>query len=675
MTIPTEVVLSRKAQASFFQYYRNTQNLGNVTRNQMRSRLERIDREYMREVNREEENTKARLANNQGDTYRYQDMTVPVVMPQVESAVTHQASVFLTGDPIFGVVSSPQYIEEALQLQTVIEDNSIRGGWARELMMSFRDGAKYNFAPIEVDWHQEVTTTIETDLSISKSEGIPKQVIWSGNRIRRLDPYNTFVDSKVAPSQVYKDGEFAGYTELMSRIKLKSFIAELPHKIIANIKPAFESGTAGSSYAAKDSSAMNYYIPDINPYINESDYKGNGTNWMQWAGMSDNAPKIDYKDLYEVTTIYCRILPSEFDLRIPNSNTPQIYKLIFVNHEHIIFAERQTNAHGYLPIFIGQPQEDGLQYQTKSFAENAIPFQQLGTAYMSSIIASRRRAISDRTLYDPSRITANAINSPNPSAKIPVRPSAYGKTISESVYAFPYREDQQAASMQQIQAILEMADSLSGQNRAQRGQFTKGNRTLEEFSEIMQNASGRDQLSSLLLEHQVFVPIKYILKLNVLQYQGGTTLYNREQNKDVAIDPVALRKAVLNFRISDGLVPTSKIINSDAFAVALQTMGSSPQIGAGYNMAPAFSYLMKTQGAEISAFEKSSEQVAYEQASGQWQQLAAMAIDKSETGELPENFPPQPLPEQFNYDPTANKPSPAKAGNNPTPTSQARLPG
>ncbi len=671
MAAASPVVLTKKSQLAFFHYYRNTQNIGNVTRNQTRSRFERIDREYMREVDRSEENLRAKTANNLGNTSRFQNLTVPVVMPQVEAAVTHQSSVFLTGDPIFGVVASPEFIDEALQLQTILEDNSIRGSWAKELMLFFRDGSKYNFAPLEVSWGQEVTHTIDTDLTKNLKEGIPKEVIWSGNKLKRLDPYNTFVDSKVPASEVYKDGEFAGHTELFSRIKLKKFVAELPHKIIANLKPAFESGIGGTTPPAKDASAMNYYIPSINPLISEQDYKGSGTNWLRWAGISEIKQRIDYKDTYEVTTLYARILPSEFDLKVPNSNTPQIYKIIFVNHQHIIYAEQQTNAHGYIPIMIGQPQEDGLSYQTKTFAENGIGFQQLATSYMDSIIASRRKAISDKTLYDPSRITSANINSPNPSAKIPVRASAFGKKISDAIFAFPYREDQAGVSMQQISTILELSDQLSGQNRAQRGQFTKGNRTLEEFSSIMENASGRDQLSSLLLEHQCFVPIKLVLKLNTLQFQGGTTVYNRDQKKNVEIDPVALRKAILEFRISDGLIPSSKIINAEGFAVALQTVSNSPAIGAAYNIGPMFSYLMKTQGAEIEAFEKSAEQVAYEQAVSQWTQLATLSIEKSETGELSKDFPPQPLPEQFGYDPAANKPAPKEANSNKTPTNPA----
>ncbi len=671
MVASTSVPLTKKSQKSFLEYYRSIQALQNISRVDHRSRLERADREYQREVNRTEEHKRAQRANRTGDPNRFQDITVPIVMPQVEAAVTHQSGVYLTDYPLFGVATSPLFIDEALQLETIIDENAIRGGWSRQLLMFFRDGAKYNFAPVEVSWKEEVTYSVDTNLQTDLKRGIPKEVVWSGNKIERWDPYNTFVDTRVAPSEVYKDGEFAGRTQFMSRIKLKSFIAALPDTIISNIVPAFESGL-GSLTGAKDASAMNFYIPNINPDISEENFKNSGTNWIRWAGLIDSDQRrIEYKDGYEVTTVYCKILPSEFNLDVPNRNTPQIYKIIFVNHEHIIYAELQTNAHGFLPVMIGQPLEDGLEYQTKSLAENGIPFQQLASAHMNSITASRRRAISDRVLYDPSRITSAQINSPNPSAKIPVRPAAYGTNIGDAVHAFPYREDQAANSMQQIATIVDLANKLNGQNPISQGQFVKGNKTDDQFAETLASSKGRDQLSSLLLEDQCFIPLKLILKLNTLQFQGGTTLFNRDKQIAVEVDPLALRKAVLNFKISDGLTSKERILKPETFTTALQVFSTAPQIANEYNVGPMFSYFMKTQGAQISHFEKSPEQVAYEQALAAWQSIAQAAVEKGLDPEDPKlNLPPQPLPEQFGFDPKSTVPSPDDA-----PAQQPNTPG
>jgi hypothetical protein len=61
---------------------------------------------------------------------------------------------------------------------------------------------------------------------------------------------------------------------------------------------------------------------------------------------------------------------------------------------------------------------------------------------------------------------------------------------------------------------------------------------------------------------------------------------------------------------------------------------------------------MKSQGANITEFEKSAEQVAYEQAVAQWQQVAMAYADKG----VPFNQP-QPLPEQFGYSPNGKQPN------------------
>jgi len=653
MAASTSVPLSVTSQLSFIQYYKQTQELQSTFRSGLRSRMEAVDKAYQRETDLTIEQRRAKAANKAGNSDRLQNITIPVVAPHVRTAVAYQASVFLTGVPLFGAVAEPKYMDEAVQLESVIDENAIKGGWTKQFLLFFQDGFKYNFAPLEVTWVSEVTPAIETDVQTSISEGKPVEHIWAGNRVKRLDPYNTFVDPRVKPTEVHTKGEFAGYKERMSRIELKQFIAALPDKIITNIKSAFESGI-GSSGVTVDSTT-GFFVPSVNPEVTNPKESNEGSNWLSWAGLSSLKKDIQYKDSYEVTTLYCRVLPSEFSLAVPKSNTPQIYKLIIINDQHIIYCERQTNAHNLLPIFIGQPLEDGLEYQTKSAATDVVPFQEVASGLMNSIIHSRRRAVTDRLLYDPSRITAAHINSPNSAAKIPVRSAAYGKTISDAVYQFPYREDQASFSMNNIQQVLGLANTLSGQNQASQGQFVKGNKTLHEYEDVMSNANGSDQMVAILLEAQVFTPLKEVLKINILQYQGGTTVYNRDKQIAVEVDPIKLRKAILNFKISDGLVPTEKLINGETFAVALQVIGSSPQIGAAYNIGQLFSYFMKTQGAKITDFEKSAEQQAYEQAANMWQQLATTAI---ENGIDPEKLPPQPLPADFGYTPAKNKPAP-----------------
>jgi hypothetical protein len=648
MAATTPMLLSKNSQAALIQYLRSCYQQHNVMYN-MRARMLQIDKQYARETNNLEEQARAKAANRAGNQNRFQDITIPVVMPQVESAVTYQASVFLTGTPLFGVAASPAYENEALAMETAIDAQATRGGWSRHFTMFFRDGFKYNLSAVEVSWGREVTVALETDIGFSASQAKPKEVIWEGNKVKRLDMYNTIYDTRVALAEVHTKGEFAGYVELYSRIALKKMLNELPDARTDNIKEAFESPTMGLSIGG-DASPGTFYVPQVNPDVPAQNLQSGTMNWESWAGIAGADQKIAYKDLYHVTTLYARILPSDFAIRVPGANTPQVWKFIFVNNAVLVYAERQTNAHGYIPILFAQPLEDGLNQQTKSLASNVAPIQDITSALSNSSIAARRRSISDRTLYDPSRITEAHINNPNPSAKIPVRSAAYGKNIADAVHQFPFRDDQAQVNAQQMQMYGSMANTISGQNPVRQGQFVKGNKTQSEFQDVMSHSNGRDQLTAMGYETTVFTPLKEICKINILQYQGGVSLYNREKKQQVTLDPVALRKAVLEFKVSDGLTPTDKLMDTDTMLVAMQQIGSSPAIGSAYNLGPLFSYLMKLKGADIGAFEKSGEQQAYEQAMGQYQSMIQQLF-KENPDVKQEQLPPAPKPQDYGYDP------------------------
>lgn len=641
----------------------------------IRDQMAYIDRQYQRELDYSLEQSRARAANRYGDKSRFQNITIPIVLPQVEGSVTYQASVFLTGTPLFGVISDPQYEDEAQQMEAIIDSQATYGGWIRELTMFFRDGAKYNLSALEVDWCKEVTYAPETDPTIKsgKASGKLTQTIWEGNKVKRWDMYNTFFDTRVTPGNMYRDGEFIGNTEIMSRIKLKKFMSELPNGRASNFKAALESPTGAINVGDSTTALPNFYIPQINPNSILNPLLGEGMNWLAWSELagSKDSSNINYRNLYEVTTLYARIIPSDFGISGPSPNTPQVWKFIFVNHSILIFSERQTNAHNWLPVLMGQPNEDGLGYQTKSLADNVSPIQDITSALSNSDIAARRRAISDRTLYDPSRVNAADINSPNPSAKIPVRPAAYGKPLEQAVYAFPFRDDQSQFIQQKIASYSAMANMISGQNPVRQGQFVKGNKTQSEFDSVMNNANGRDQLTSICYEAQVFTPLKRILLLNNLQYQGGTSLFNPNTNQQVTIDPVALRSAVLSFKVSDGLTPSDKLMDTDTTMVALQMIGTSPAIGAAYNVGPLFSYLMKEKNAHISSFEKGPAQQAYEAAQAQYQQTLVQ-IYKANPNVTQQQLPPAPLPQDYGYNPAqaaGNDASNTATGNNVQPAS------
>src|SRR5438093_11777685 len=63
----------------------------------IRDKMREIDLQYQRELDYSIEQFRASQANRKGDKSKFQNITIPIVLPQVEGAVTYQSSVFLTG--------------------------------------------------------------------------------------------------------------------------------------------------------------------------------------------------------------------------------------------------------------------------------------------------------------------------------------------------------------------------------------------------------------------------------------------------------------------------------------------------------------------------------------------------------------------------------------------------
>jgi hypothetical protein len=365
-----------------------------------------------------------------------------------------------------------------------------------------------------------------------------------------------------------------------------------------NATAAFESQFAGASQ--DDTSGLGYHTPVINQYLNIGSTNYNSGNWGQWMGLpgtGKDRTNINYKDSYVLTHFFCRALPSDFGAR---GNTAKVYHCIIINWQTVIFAEELNNAHDLLPVVVMQPYEDGLGYQTQSMLDNALPFQDMSSALWNISLESKRRLIFDRLVYNPRLIDKKDIDPVSSVSRIPLRNAMMGKddnAIAKALYQIPYREDNSASNLQMSEMISAMADQASGQNKVDRGQFQKGNKTKTEFSETMANSNSRQQLSSLAIEYQFMTPVKEIIKANTLQNQSATTILNRDLRQEVAIDPVALRQSMLEFKMSDGNLPADKMMNTEMLTVFLQTAQAIPGITTEYDVLGMFLYFAKLRGA------------------------------------------------------------------------------
>lgn len=529
-----------------------------------------------------------------GDVFANDDVVPPIVISQVDSYVAYLADVFLSGTPMFPVVSSPAKRIWAEQLETLLDDHALIGGYARQLLLFIRDGVKFNYSALEVDWDSIDQFSVAGDFSSGtgkKMTRVPK----SFNRIKRINPRNAFRDTTVAPGDIGEHGDYAGYIERISRMKVKKELNKYTNeKRIYNADKALNS--------APSSANLNVYYredPTISNYSSIID-KNSGPDWDAFfdGPAKNGARRGNYGDSYYRIVMYARILPSDFGISAPQPNTPQIWKFVHIN-DHLVTAKRIISAYDYLPMLFGQPLEDGLGYQTQSVAESEIPFQDAATTLFNIRFASARRAVSDRALYDESVLASSDVNSRAPAPKIPARLSALSnKKLGDLYHPIPFDPRGTENTIQDAQTIVAFSKELHGINNPRTGQFQKGNKSVKEWDDTMAGSDNRTRLPAIVLEHQVFSPMKSMMVLNIFQYGENAVVVSQRSGVEYKIDLEKLRKEVLSFRVADGYTPKSKMASVEMITLGFQTISNTPALQAQYGpyLPGMFAHLMQLGG-------------------------------------------------------------------------------
>jgi len=526
-------------------------------------------------------------------------IVVPIVISQVDSLVGYLADVFLSGSPMFPVVSKPSNRIWAEQLETLLDDHAELGGYTRQLLMFLRDGVKYNVAAIEADWDVVEQFSVSSDYTQATGRAVARNEKYF-TKLKRLDMYNTFWDTNVNPGDVSAEGDFAGYIEILSATKLKRLLNKLgkAEEAYNALEALGSKGYVGTSSGL----AQNYTMhPTINNYIAPR-RPDQAVDWEQYlTGNMAPTAKIELRgNNFEVITFYARILPSEFGIIGPQQNTPQIWKFKAVNGSIIIQAKRIISAQDMLPILFGQPLEDGLGYQTQSVAESQIDIQEGATTLLDIRFSAARRAVSDRALYDASMISPKDINAPVPAPKIPVKinPLNQNQTLASAYQQIPFSLSGTESTIQDATVLANFSKELSGLNNARQGQFQKGNKSVTEWNDTMGGADNRLRLPALTLEVQTFMPLKNILKLNIFQYGQNVEVVSQKNGEVYKIDIDQLRQQVLSFKIADGFTPKSKMASTEAIANGMNLIMNSPMLQQAFGpMLPGmFIHLMSLSG-------------------------------------------------------------------------------
>lgn len=563
----------------------------------LQSRMDLIDAYIEKDSARDDKAVKGKIVNELGDKTKMGATEIAICKIQLETFHAYLTGMFLTGSPIFAAVSDKELEDAASMLTALTLRDQERMGWVANLLQCFNDLLRYPFCAAEVVWETRRGTAVAEKLESSGNSklGVVNPVIYEGNMIRRIDPKNVIRDPSVHPFRCHIDGTYAGYIEKLNyiQLKLRYLMWDDLFTIKANIPEIWKSTATGL-----------YYTP---PVRTSGTVSSGGQNWADFWGMPKLTTKTDVSGNYEVVTLYARLIPREFGMPTTNDGQPQLYKLIFVN-TLLAYSELITQSHEYLPIVFGQLEPGSVDL--KSMCEDVMDLQDLSTSFMNAALDSMRRAVSDRAIYDPTRISKAAIESTSPVSKIPVKVNAYQNGLDNAYKQIPY-EDRISGNMTSMMALLEqLANKTTGQNPASQGTFQKGNKTRSEFDTVMNNSEARMQLGAMYVEGSFLAPIKEIIKFNYLLNASSETVQHKAEQKKVNIDPTVLRQSAPEFQMASGIMPATKLANTDLLFQAYQLMGQDPMLSIEYDTGAMFVSAIKQQGLTgMESYKRSEEEV------------------------------------------------------------------
>lgn len=555
-----------------------------------RDRLETIDEAYAKS---EIDLTTAGCdKSSTGETEKA--IKVPVVNSEVDSLAGYLISIFVSGTPLFQVVSENNKPDQAMHLQAIMDRDARKHRWGRQLVRFCKKAARYSIAAIEVDrivYDDQVvaSTSLESDQAPFSTESM------TATSLKDMDMYNLLFDYRVAPADMAAEGEYVGYNELISRTKLRKLLKRRTDEQIAyNISAIRESRMADIE---------SYYNepPDVSSVQRRS--LREKEDWIEWAGI-DHTTKFP-SSTYFFTRLYLWLAPADVGINSAAPNTPRIVRLEIINNQYLLSYKEIVTPMGLLPIPMVDISEEGFGYQTQSVGEKINPYQDMATELLHTKLEGSKRAIGDRAIYDSMYLSSADVNSKTAAAKIPLkadlRNSGDRPALNSLYYSIPFEANSLLTTMSDLNTIMSLKDQVNGMNMAMRGQMTPGNRTLGEFSELSGRAEGKMLPYALLMEEQGFIPLKLLIKFFILSStdleQKVLDVVSREA---YTVNIAELRQVMMDFKVADGLRPKSAYHNPEALSMAIQFLQNSQEMTQTYDTGDIFAEIMAVWNIDVS---------------------------------------------------------------------------
>lgn len=544
---------------ALLEYLQQRLRAGKAYRDSQLPRWVRIDKAVAGWMRHSKEDRERLADKHKNGTPQAVMMNLPLAFIHLDDMMTYFVQTFSPSRGMFYHTGKPTEAQPAQQIVTLMNNHAIYGGYYRQVVLALFSIMKYNLGGLCSYWATDQGPQLSANAQGATT--VTQAKIWEGNKVESLSVYNTFWDPSVQPQDNYKDGEFCGKAKLVSHYWLQQKASQ---GYFYNCEQALadDNGIAVCNY---------YRHPPSEASMNLDTSAGTGDRGTDWVGVLSGTPEYSRQSGFELTEIYIKLNPFQMNL-IPRTkenatsrNQYEIWRFTICNDKYIIDATPMNNVHGFLPHFFGVINDDDMQNASKSPAEILQPLAEFASFLLNAHVTATRKNIYGLTVYDPSMIDMNAIPEGEVAARIPLKPSGYGKDLRSMLY----KEDATLGTEQtlnDLQKVMQLIDQFFP-TQALPSQIAGIDRAIDsQVAAVQQGTNRRNQKDARLIDDTLFRPLRFSMYYNIIQYQQDGAQIQDFHGSTVTIDLTQLRQTDLPFIIGQGI----KAIDMQAAATKLQ---------------------------------------------------------------------------------------------------------
>lgn len=548
-------------------------------------KYEIIDRAIAGYLILDEDDDKRDQDNKQGYGVKPVDTVIPLIFAQLDEAVTYFLEVLSADAGLYSAMAPKDKKAVADGFASLMNQHGVKFKHLTHMNRFVLDTLKYNFGGLVAEWKTIYGNKLSNNAT-GRAE-IESTEVYAGNCLRAIDPYNFLFDTSVDPVDLPLEGEFFAEPRIYTDFQIQRMI---DNEEIFN-----------ADYLLNDEN-VSIKLYKLRPTIRADLRNGGGTgqNFSILLGGFDSETSIENR--VELVKLYMWIPTKQYG--IDKQSKMQICRVIIGGGSRIISIEVMNNAHGMLPCGIATPIDDGFLAQTKSYAENLLPFQTFSSSQMNVHQKSNRKALYGLTFYNKNVLNLSDEYDPV-AGKVGVDapPDTDLRKALLQIYDSPntantLRDIQEMDGIMQKILPTELQRQVAGLDRA----------TQYQSAATVQSGNRRSLKLSRIIDEQSLSNVREIQMFNILQYQKSMEILSPEGDL-IEIDPSEFRDTKIEFTISDGLKGLDKLSLTMSMKEVLNNILQSQYASEQLNVVDIINYITSMMGdkTDFSQFKFESE--------------------------------------------------------------------